>query len=253
MRYAVWPRRSDSLLVGLSDAQVAWQYAGSAPQTAPLPVPGGQYRADASLLEMPGLPSRLAAVHLVAGSSVARHWLQAAPRGLRSLSELRDFVQSRAEQLFGAAPGWIVAADWHASRPFLCSALRRDVDLFASELALSRSATRHLSTSLGLALAQFARRLPVDGWAAVHEPQALHALYFSGGELGYLRTTVVAPNLDEVEFEREALTEIARSSALAGGLPKSPVTILSMSVGRGATQDMAALSLLAPPLSDRPS
>lgn len=247
----MWPRRSEALFIGLSNTQVTWQFAGGTPQVAPLSVQGGQFEQIAATIKASPTSSRLAAVHVVAGSSVARHWLQIAPPGLRSLSELKALVQSRADQLFGGDAEWVVAADWHATRPFLCAALPREVDRLASSIARSRGATSHLATSLSLALIQHARRLPADGWAVLHEPEALHLLFLSAGRLEHSRTATVPVELQGSALEREAAAEVARSSALAGGLPTSPMTLLSMSEDPGATQAATALSLAARPFDGR--
>lgn len=239
----MWPRRSETLCVGLSLAQVDWGLAGSTSSSASLPVPDAPFEHVLAMIDEPSMPSRVSAVHLVAGSGLARHWLQSAPPGLRTLSELRELVQSRADQLFGGDPGWVVAADWHATRPFLCAALPQGVERLASAVARTRRATPHLATSLSLALAQHARSLPVDGWAVLHEPEALHLLYFSTGQLEYLRTATVQAGLHGLALQSEAGAEVARCSALAGGLPASPPTIISMSKDPATTQSAAAMSL----------
>ena len=247
----MWPRRSEALFIGLSNTQVTCQFAGGTPEVTPLSMRSGRFEQIAATFEASSMPSRFAAVHVVAGSSVARHWLQIAPPGLRSLSELQALVQSRADQLFGGDAEWVVAADWHATRPFLCAALPREVDRLASSIARSRGATSHLATSLSLALIQHARRLPADGWAVLHEPEALHLLFLSTGRLEHSRTATVPVELQGSALEREAAAEVARSSALAGGLPTSPMTLLSMSEDPGATQAATALSLAARPFDGR--
>lgn len=247
----MWPRRSDALFIGVSSTQVTWQFAGGAPQAASLSALGGQFEQIAAMIEAPSMPARLAVVHVVAGSSVARHWLQTAPPGLRSLSELKALVQSRAEQLFGGDPEWVVAADWHATRPFLCAALPREIDRLASEIARSRGATPHVTTSLSLALNQHARHMPAEGWTVLYEPEALHLLYFSAGRLEYTRTATIPVALQALALEREVNSEVARSAALAGGLPTSPSTMLSMSKDSGATQSGTASSLAARPYDGR--
>lgn len=239
----MWPRRSETLLVGLSHDRVEWQFSGRKPQAVSLPSAGIQSKQVAVMFESPPMSSKLAVVHVVVGSSLARHWLQTAPPGLRSLSELQTLVQSRAAQLFGGEAGWVVAADWHASRPFLCAALPREVERLASGIARTRNATSHLATSLSLALAQHARNLPADGWTVLHEPEAMHLLYLAGGRLEYLRTVVIPIGLEALALEEEAGAEVARSAALAGGLPTTPLAILSMSKDPNATQSSAALAL----------
>jgi len=243
----VWPLRSETLFVGISHAQVDWQFAGRARQTASLPVRGADAKQISAMIESPSMPARLAAVHVVVASGAARHWLQTAPTGLRSLSELQALVQSRAVQLFGADPAWVVAADWHATRPFLCAVLPIEIDRLASGMAHTRRATPYLSTSLSVALAQHARNLPANGWTTLHEPEALHLMYFSAGRLEYLRTAMVPIGLHAVALEGEAAAEVARSAALAGGLPTTPLTILSMSTDPSATQSGAALNLATRP------
>lgn len=250
----MWPRRSDrndTLLIGVSSTQVSWQFAGGTRQAAPLPAPGGQYEQMAATIAASPMPARFAAVHVVAGSSVARHWLQAPPQGLRSLSELQALVQSRADQLFGSHPEWVVAADWHATRPFLCAALPREVDRMASTIARAKRATPHVTSSLCLALSQHARHMPAQGWAVLHEPEALHMLYFSAGRLEHTRTATIPVDLQALALEREVKAEVARASALAGGLPTSPLTLLSMCSSPGATPSGTAPRLAVRHLDSR--
>ena len=247
----MWPRRSDVLFIGVSGTQVTWQFAGSAPQTASLSVQGGPFEQIAATIEAPSMPLQFAAVHVVAGSGVARHWLQTAPPGLRSLSELQALVQSRAEQLFGDDPDWVVAADWHATRPFLCAALPREIDRLASAVARSKGATPHVATSLSLALNQHARHMPHEGWTVLHEPEALHLLYFSAGKLEFTRTVTIPVAVQASALESEVTAEVARSSALAGGLPTGPLKVMSMNKDPAATQSGTASSLAAWPYDVR--
>ena len=69
---------------------------------------------------------------LVFAPSVLRHWLQTPPAQVASLRELRDVAQARCTQLFGTVPStnntpaqWTVSAQWHASQPFVCTAISR--------------------------------------------------------------------------------------------------------------------------------
>lgn len=243
----MWLRRSDALYIGLSSTQVAWRFAGGSRQVVQVPAPGAPFEQIAATIEASSMSSRPSAVHVVAGSSIARHWLQIAPSGLRSLKELQSLVQSRADQLFGRDADWVVAADWHATRPFLCAALPREVDRLASSMASSRGATPHPATSLSLALVRHAQHMPTDGWAVLHEPEALHLLFLSAGRLEYCRTATVPAELQGSGLEDEVAAEVARSSALAGGLPTSPMVLLAMCKDPAATQAGAALSLTAGP------
>lgn len=246
----MWPLRNDrigAVFIGVSSTQVTWQFAGGAPQAVSLSTQVIPFEQIAALIEASPMPSRFAAVHVVAGSSVARHWLQTPPLGLRSLFELQALVQSRADQLFGSDSDWMVAADWHATRPFLCAALPREIDRLASAIARSRGAAPRVATSLCLSLNQHARRLPAEGWTVLHEPEALHLVYLSSGRLELTRTATIPLALQGLALEREVTSEVARAAALAGGLPTRPLTRLSMSKEAGATQSGTALSLAARP------
>ena len=247
----MWPRPSEALFIGLSSTQVAWQFAGGSPQVEPLSAQSGRFEQIAATLNASEIPSRFAAVNVVAGSSVARHWLQIAPPGLRSLSELQALVQSRADQLFCSNAEWVVAADWHARRPFLCAALPREVDRLASSIAHPRKAALHLTTSLNLSLARHARDLPADGWAILHEPEALHLLFLAAGRLEFFRTKAVDLELGATALQAEVAAEVARSSAMAGGLLESPTTLILMSKDPAASQAGTALSLATRPADRR--
>jgi hypothetical protein len=239
----VWPRPSEVLSVGLSSGEIAWQLGKGSAQVADRSAHGSELGSLMANLAAPAGRLPPVAVHIVAGSSVARHWLQVAPPGIRSLAELRALVQSRAEQLFGSDAGWLVAADWQASRPFLCAAVPGDVDLLASSLAKDAAGRARIATSLTQALERYASELPAQGWAALHEPQALHCLYLLAGHLVYFRTAAVAAHLRGQDLELVVKIEIDRSAALAGGLPVDPVTTLSLLRNPGETQALSAVHL----------
>lgn len=239
----MWPRRSDTLCIGLSRDRIDWQIAGHPSQSAALALAHAGLEEAMAAIESSSLPPRLSTVAVVAGSSLARHWLQTAPTGLRSMSELQEMVQSRADQLFGGDPGWVVTADWHARRPFLCAAVPRDIDKLATAMARTRRATLHLATSLSLLLARHARQLPGDGWAALHEPEALHLLYLSSARPEHLRTVTVPAGLQASALAAEVRAEVGRAAGLAGGLPESPLLILPVALDVDATQSGTALAL----------
>ena len=239
----MWPRRSETLAIGLSSGEIAWRLT----EDPSLTTSRAAYSIESESLAATGLAvplsRRLSALHVVAGSSVARHWIQTPPPGIRSLAELRGLVQSRAEQLFGSDAGWVVAGDWNATQPFLCATVPRAVDSLATSVAKETGGHADVSTSLTRALDRHAHQLPADGWAALHEPEALHCLYISCGNLVHLRTTVVPAGLRGQELELAMKSEIDRSAALAGGLPTNPVVRLSLGGSPSETQAHTALGL----------
>lgn len=239
----MWPRRNSALSIGLSTGEIAWRIGDGSAQVAGRPARGSELAPHEAHLGDSAGRQPPAAVHVVVGSSVARHWLQVAPPGIRSLAELKALVQSRAEQLFGSDAGWVVAADWQATRPFLCAAVPADVDSLASSLARNYGGRARVASSLTKALDRHSSELPAAGWAVLHEPQALHCLYLVDGHLTYFRSAAVTANLRSAELELAVKTEIDRSAALAGGLPTGPATLLSLLRNPGETQALSALHL----------
>lgn len=106
-----------------------------------------------------GAPVRT--INAVVSDSVARHWVQAVPPGLKSLDELRLAASARCVQLFGGSQqSWRVSGDWSLRGPFVCAAIPADIWLGLEEAARALHSRLEVRSSLGTCLALGAHLLP---------------------------------------------------------------------------------------------
>lgn len=157
------------LFIGWDSTHLAWHLSDDAGQTH------GRTRLDAlhaPRLWHPTLPQTLREVHVIASHRVAVHWTQVPADGLRSLDELRQAAAARCVMLFGGGlQDWWLAADWQASRPFVCAALHRN-RMGQLEHALREQRLQwHWHTAATL-MAQ-SPPAPRDGWVAARSPRRL--------------------------------------------------------------------------------
>lgn len=231
----MWRRRFERLRIGISPREARWRGARGTAVTVPLGSGQAPWSAvvESVVAALGFWPAR---THVVVGSGVARHWLQAPPQGVRSLAQLRDYAAFRAAQLFADGAPWLIAADWQAARPFLCAAV-------PAALAGPGGAAPRLATTLCRVLARHAARLPRSGWFAVHEPEVLHVVHVERGEIDHLHAVAVDAGLDAAAVEPLARREIALAAPLAG-LPDGLSAALPVFAVAGATQAEAALGCL---------
>lgn len=137
--------------------------------------------ARGSFASLDELAGSLAGAHAAALPRTARvavtlheHWVRSfafvPPAGVRSLSELRLLAARRMEQLFdAAAPAWLMQAPWHATKPFVVTAiplpLLGAVEAFARQLP-GRPTVDVLPAWLHALDAELAGT-PVTAWAAI--------------------------------------------------------------------------------------
>jgi hypothetical protein len=170
--------------------------------------------------------TQLPGCQLVFAPSLLRHWLQTPPAQVASLRELRDVVQARCTQLFGAAPStintpaqWSVSAQWHANRPFVCTALSNAwtdaLEAHAPKLPVS-------ADLIARALAHYHSVIPSTGWLALVIAQSLYVLQLQARAVVSLRV-VRLPLLADVTHilnaaKEEWTREMLRSNSSANTL-----------------------------------
>lgn len=86
--------------------------------------PGELVSQGDALAAMRASSARSRRLDIVASSDVARHWIQTAPPGTRSLGELRGIAAANCARLFGgSSEDWWIGAQWRLDQPFPCQAL----------------------------------------------------------------------------------------------------------------------------------
>jgi hypothetical protein len=182
MRFKLGVASSTATVIALNDEGAAWlehsdihgsrwrslSWQGSAPMQA---------------LEMLGLALGQIPItdcQLVFAPSVLRYWLQTPPQQIASLRELRDVAQARCHQLFGVShstgaviAGWSVSAKWHASQPFVCTAISA---AWTQALEAHKSSLSTNHDLVGLVLQNCHAIIPRTGWLAVVVAQSLYLL-----------------------------------------------------------------------------
>mgnify|MGYP007037474363 CR=1 FL=1 len=137
------------------------------------------------------------------------------PSGARGLRELRASAAARFATLYGeSAESWLLAADWQAARPFVASAVPRE--LYA--------AFEHLARILGCRLDSVSPALirvwnhvcasiPSDGWLVVGFGQTLTLLHTAVGEVASLRSLRLSHTPEQAELETLLEQERLRTPA----------------------------------------
>lgn len=169
--------------------------------------------------------ARSSAVQWVVAPSLLKHWLLEPPDHIQSLSELHAVSCQRAQQLFGGvhpsstndhASSWIVSADWHASRAFLCAAMS---EIWYAALIGKESIQTTLAASnkvgaivspLQLILSKFQKQVPTQGWLAVAVANTLYLMYFSNQKLVHFRSLQLENAFKAEELQKIALVEWQR-------------------------------------------
>jgi hypothetical protein len=134
-------------------------------------------------------------VRVVLADELARMWQVAPPPQAASPADLEAAAVMRYASLFGSPPaGWTIAADWHATQPFLAAALP------AALLGTLAQCAREARCTLVEVVPQFVAAL--NGWRRLRRPgawfglvhgQVLSLAAYDGAQLAALRTAVVPP------------------------------------------------------------
>jgi hypothetical protein len=159
---------------------------------------------------------RTSAIQWVVAPSLLKHWLQQQPDHVQSLNELHAVSHQRAQHLFGnvqpssitgQASTWLVSADWHASRAFLCAALPQN---WAAPLMGKGSMQDTIVSPLQLMFSKFQKQFPARGWLAVIASNTLYLMYFKDKKCVHFRSLPLAVDLKIEELQTIALVEWQR-------------------------------------------
>jgi len=173
------------------------------------------------------------AARLLLAPDLCRHFVLAAPGGLRAFAELRSLAASRALQLFGDGD-WAVVADWSLRQPFACAALPQPL------LSTLLDAARQAGLALGLEsalLAALALTAAPPGFIAFATPA--HLVLAHGDDRGMNSLRCLrrpAPDGGET-LPALAAREAARESLRLGSAPGVPQWLEPLAV---AAQDTEA-------------
>lgn len=184
-----------------SPAIASWRYHSTSPDAA-----------DDNLRRFkPGV------IDVIAGCDVAQHWVQIPPASVASFAELRLVAQTRCAYLHGGTPAeWIVAADWHASRPFVCMGLPQDlVRPLGETLTKYRLVPRWHSAWSVLSCAA-ARAFPSEGWSAVRTPARVMLWHCSGAHVDCMASWAVSLQEPTAIAASRALQQVALEASRTG-------------------------------------
>lgn len=165
-----------------------------------------------------------ARVAVIAANDIAVHWLQAPPASVASLDELRLVAAARCAHLHGGTPrDWWIAADWNATRPFVCAALPFSVVTPWRRKLATAGISVHWHTAWGVACGRVSNPFPDDGWSALRSPTRLMLWHCRAGHVDCLGMQSVAPSTTDEDANTQVLrqirVEVMRDPTLAGEAP----------------------------------
>jgi hypothetical protein len=158
---------------------------------------------------------------LVFAPSVLRHWLQSPPAQVASLRELQGVAQARCHQLFGNAPpagtdppGWSVAARWHASQAFVCTAIPT---AWAQAVGAQDRTTTSSHDLVAQALHRYRASIPSTGWLALVIAHSLYVLQLRARAVLSLRALRLDRQADGQQILHTAKEEWTREMLRSNG------------------------------------
>ena len=200
--------------------------------------------------------TQLSGCHLVFAPSMLRHWLQTPPAQIASLRELRDVANARCNQLFGAAPstssdatGWSVSAHWHASQPFVCTALPAAwTQALETQVPAFAFSAQHDVVSL--VLQHYHAAIPRSGWLALVIAQSLYVMQLQARYVLSLRVVRLPSQADSAHILHTAKEEWTRQMLRSDS---HATTLSCLYLHPGATPSVmpAGLQLLPTQMSTR--
>lgn len=211
--------RSDSgrpaAIVVLGRDSCAWRPPGASSEHPPEVAPVG-----ANLSSLSPIIDALSneRIHWVLGIDHLSHWLQAAPIGTRDLRELRAAASAQARLRLGEpADGgfWEVSGQWHATKPFLCSAI-------PSKLLALLGHRPLISSVLGAGLSAVDSHQR-DGWYAFSSVSDVYLVYRHQGHCLHLRGFRTDPSQD-AEHLCQRIHQEWRKEMLRAGQPGEALT-----------------------------
>jgi hypothetical protein len=179
-----------------------------------LPWPGASPSQAMELLRSQLAVTAAPRTQLVLAPSLVRHWLQTPPAQIASLRELRSVATARCAQLFGtpastasAGNAWSVSANWHASAPFVCTAI---ASAWADALERKLPGTHQGHDLVALALQAQQRHIPRSGWLAVVLANTLYLVRLEHQRIVTLRSLRMAAQASASQTQQTAVEEWTR-------------------------------------------
>ena len=221
-RYAVsrsLPDRPAAPRVLAADrAQLVWTGSGGSGDTCA--VASWSYR-EPSAAQLQGAfgDAKPGVIDVIAANDLALHWVQVPPASVTSFAELRLVAQARCAHLHGGSPDdWRVAADWHASRPFVCVALPQDVLVPIEERLNQFKLVPRWHSAWSVLSCGVPDAFPSDSWSAVRSPARVVLWHCRHAQVDCMATWPVDANEGTASAARRAVQqmhlEISRSGQL---------------------------------------
>ncbi len=169
-------------------------------------------------------------VTMVLADELARMWQVAPPPQAANPADLEAACAMRFASLFGAPPnGWTIAADWHATQPFLAAAVPTPLlDTLAQAARAARCTLVEVLPQFVAALNGWRRLRQPGAWFGLVHGQVLSIAAYDGAQLAALRTAVVPPGADRAWLEghlaRESLRiglVLPQQLQMAGAAPRA--------------------------------
>lgn len=184
------------------------------------------------------------AAQLLLAPDLCRHFVLAAPGGLRAFAELRSLAQARAAQLFGDGT-WAVVADWQLARPFACAALPQALLQGLLDAAREAGLVLGIESAVLAALAAAVAARAEAGFVAFATPAHLVLAHGDGGHIDVLRCLRrPAPEGGEA-LPAVAAREAARESLRLGRAARAPQWLEPLAVAEGEGEAAWASRLAA--------
>lgn len=196
--------------------------------------------------------SRKNSVHLIAGAGLAFHWIQAPPKALASLAELRLVANSRCSQLYGDGD-WMVVGDWNAQRPFVCAAIARGTLSALCEALQAHDLAIHWYTSWGLLCSLQHRVFPSNGWSAIRTPGQILMWHCSAGLLDSLTTLPASIEEDAVRATDRALQHMRIETLRTSHLTLGTLNFLDLTAARDTAHASADIEPLWLGMQEQPA
>jgi len=155
------------------------------------------------------------AARLLLAEPGSRLWMVVPPGNASQIADCQAAAAARFEALYGEpAAGWQIAADWHASRPFLAAALQRPLWAALQQVAADSGRVWVEAVPPLVAAWNAGRRQLRDGtWLGVFQAEVLMLAAVQDGHLRAVR------RIDRSQQPTDGLSLLLEREALRLGLP----------------------------------
>lgn len=181
--------------------------------------PSGLWAAPSSGWDAASLQAAFAAagegraLRLLVAPGLCRHFVLAAPAGLRSLAEWRQLAALRAQQLFGGE-AWVAVADWRAGAAVPCAALPAALLAACRQAADAAGRVLGVESAVMLALARLRSRATSSGCLGFATPQHAVLAAWQDGAVSALHAARRPAEADAAAIAAQLSRSAARESLL---------------------------------------